>query len=617
MMEDGSRKFIKDVKAGDRLMKGMPLRGPNIVEAVSIRSAGKDMIRIQPHDIRCSPEHLIYTDSGWKMAGDIKIGDRMKTRFTFSELRIFGFWIAEGYFEGSGPWTPALSNTDMRMLDSYGKALGKFGVSLIDRGKRCYACSRHPSDTYEENHFAKFLRYMGYTSKTGALGKFIPDELQSIGSFGKKMLLRGMWDGDGTRLGTQMRYYTSSHQLRDDVTAMLDSLDVGHSVYSYKPNENRFSDIPGTSIYIHREDEGFLNHTGRFETQTVLGWAPVTSIARVRTHENLYDLSTMGESFVANNVVVHNSKSMFLKQLLHPEFGILNNGSVPMRFAGSVTEAGWTGSSDGGSGSLVSVLGLAEKFKNGIVGMEEFAALNAIMEQQHSSHLEQALAMSLFEGDVEKDLKGVTISYHTDVTLWAGNQIMNFNLSGGLFRRFFHVYWTPRLSEAEVLSKAVWLGDDKPPNRPRMLNYRAELLGISPRIHGIQEIEFTDRFKAAIAGVPHFEKSLYKAFGIGYTIMSDTNIPQKLIVDADPQLRELLDMAVMWRKQLLADPRGFQVESLLYDLEADTFPVKWSRVRELNLMFSVSYFDTDEIIRNLLRAGRVKYNSHDKTLKLA
>lgn len=311
------------------------------------------------------------------------------------------------------------------------------------------------------------------------------------------------------------------------------------------------------------------------------------------------------------------SKSMFLKQLLHPEFGILNNSSIPMRFAGSVTEAGWTGSSDGGSGSLVSVLGMAEKFKNGIVGMEEFAALNAIMEQQHSSHLEQALAMSLFEGDVEKDLKGVTISYHTDVTLWAGNQIMNFNLSGGLFRRFFHVYWTPRLSEAEVLSKAVWLGDDRPPNRPRMLNYRAELLGISPRIHNIQEIEFTDRFKAAIAGVPHFEKSLYKSFGIGYTIMSDTNIPQKLIVDADPHMRELLDVAIMWRKQLLADPRGFQVESLLYDLEADTFPVEWSRVRELNLMFSVSYFDTDEIIRNLLRAGRVKYNSHDKTLKLA
>jgi len=286
---------------------------------------------------------------------------------------------------------------------------------------------------------------------------------------------------------------------------------------------------------------------------------------------------------------------------------------------GSCTEAGWTGSSAsaGGGNNMQLVMGVAQRFKNGIVGMEEFAAIQALMESTHSAHLEQALAMSLFEGDVEKDLKGVTITYHTDITLWAGNQIMNFNLSGGLFRRFFHVYWTPRLSEARELEKAVWAGDNRTMDKPRLLNYRSELLKMSTRLPNIRKVVFTKKFQRLLAGIPHFEKNLYKNFAIGYTLMSDSHVPVELVIDSTPELAELIAIAVTWRKQLLADPRGFQVEMLMRDIGADLDPVDWSEIRELNLLFSVSYFDTDEIIRNLMRAGRVKYDSATKKLRLS
>lgn len=311
------------------------------------------------------------------------------------------------------------------------------------------------------------------------------------------------------------------------------------------------------------------------------------------------------------------SKSFFLKQLLHESYGLLNTGNIPTRFAGSVTEAGWTGSSTSNGGLISVVPGLAETYKNGIIGMEEFAALNALMQTQHSAHLEQALAMSLFEGDVAKDLKGCPIVYHTDVTLWAGNQIMNFKLSGGLFRRFFHVFWTPRLDDAEELKVATWEGDNVAGNQPRLLNYKAELMHMVSSLPHIRSVKFTDGLRVVLGDSPHFEMGLYKNLAIGYTLMRDTHVPTDLVVDVDEPLRKLLISAMIWRRQLLADPRGFQVEALLYDMGADDAEVPWSDVREKNLMFSVSYEETDGILRSLMMAGRVIYGRTRKTIKLA
>ena len=311
------------------------------------------------------------------------------------------------------------------------------------------------------------------------------------------------------------------------------------------------------------------------------------------------------------------SKSMFLKQLLNETYGLVNNGQVPVRFAGSVTEAAWTGSASSQGGVMVPEPGLAEKYKTGIVGMEEFKAITIMMESTHSSHLEQALAMSLFEGDVEKDLKGAPIAYHTDVTIWAGNQIMNFSLSGGLFRRFFQVFWTPRLSEAQEMEDAVWDGDNVPFNHTRLVNYRMELDRMTTRLKGVTKVQYSDDFRKSLHGVPHFEKSLYKCFALGYTVMSDTNLGPHLIIECPRELNELINTAIIWRKQLLADPKGYQVESLLYDLGAADEDVAWADVRDKNLLFSVSFEETDQILKTLLLSGRVKYTTSGRKLRLA
>ena len=249
---------------------------------------------------------------------------------------------------------------------------------------------------------------------------------------------------------------------------------------------------------------------------------------------------------------------------------------------------------------MVPSVGIAEEYRNGIVGMEEFAALSALMETQHSAHLEQSLALSLFEGDVVKDLKSTKIDFHTDITVWAGNQIMNFDLSGGLFRRFFHIFWSPRLDDADELKRAAWEGDNVDLNDAQLMNYRMELARMSDNINNIRRVTFSDKFKTILYAAPHFEMNLYKSFGVGYTLMGNSNVPSELIIDPDDDMIDYISNAMLWRKQLLADPQGYQVEALLYDLEADKEPVKWSDVREYNLLFSVSNEETDNILRRLI-----------------
>lgn len=431
------------------------------------------------------------------------------------------------------------------------------------------------------------------------------------------------------RIGDRLRpgfYFSGEENIVEDISIREGEKEIIH----IHPQNLRCSPEHKIATYYNgwkmagdiTTDDVLISHQvidGGKELMVRLVKSRIEKITRHKTRVPLIDISTTCSNFLANGVVVHNSKSMFLKQLLNADYGIINTGGIPTRFMGSCTEAGWTGSSlsAAGGNNMQLVMGVAQRYKDGIVGMEEFAAIQALMESTHSAHLEQALAMSLFEGEVEKDLKGVTISYHTDITLWAGNQIMNFNLSGGLFRRFFHVYWTPRLREARDLEKAVWEGDNIPPDQPRLQRYRTELMKITNVLPNIKTIEFTDKFKRLLAGVPHFEKNLYKNFGIGFTIMSDNHVPANLVVDATPELSALINQAIVWRKQLLADPRGFQVEMLLQDVGADFEPVLWSEIRELNLLFSVSYYDTDEIIRNLMRAGRVKYDPVAKKLRLS
>lgn len=312
------------------------------------------------------------------------------------------------------------------------------------------------------------------------------------------------------------------------------------------------------------------------------------------------------------------SKSLYIRSLLSRGYGLFRLGDIPMRFATSVTEAAWTGSVDGAGANAVEAEGLAKKMRRGIVGMEEFAAITTVMKQEHSKHLEQALAMSLFGGHVQKDLKNLTIDYHTDITLWAGNQVLKFDLGGGLFRRFFHIFWVPRLEEAEVIAEKIWTGDNVQLNLARLNNYRTEVDTMNERLKGVEHVSFDVNLREKLRGIAHFEQLLYKNFSLGYTIMCDTDLGDELHVELTPKLEEYLTSAIEWRKQLLADPSGYQVQCLIYDLVERTGrdDIPMQMLREKNLLYSTDYSMTGRIVKRLRARKAITVNSAADTVTL-
>jgi len=150
------------------------------------------------------------------------------------------------------------------------------------------------------------------------------------------------------------------------------------------------------------------------------------------------------------------SKSLLLKAFAFGDTSLLGNSAIPITFEGYTTEPGWVGTIKmGKEGEILESPGLAKVFATGIVAIEEFYAIAKAMQQEHSAGLESAILASLDGGEVRKRLAAGPISYHTDVTLWAGIQHVRFDLSAGLGRRLFFLLWNPTSSEISSI-KISW-----------------------------------------------------------------------------------------------------------------------------------------------------------------
>lgn len=307
------------------------------------------------------------------------------------------------------------------------------------------------------------------------------------------------------------------------------------------------------------------------------------------------------------------SKSLFIKQAIDPDYGLLNagiykalDGSPGMRYAGYCTEARWTGSSKQEEGSVVEDMGLAKKYQYGIIGMEEFAAITNAMKQSHSNHMEQSFALSLFDGDVYKDLKGITLDYHTDVTLFAGNQIMRFNLGGGIFSRFLHMFWVPSLAEVRKIGEMIWEGDNLESDTTRLHNYRKELHIQHKNLKAVRRIEFNDDVKEFLIGMPHYEQLLYRNLILGYNIMKDSNIPERLDIHMDEDIAKHVNRAKEWRMQLISDPIGYQIMGSVIDLGGMDDYVPYEQVVDTNLIYSTPRALSSKVIQSMIHDGRLK-----------
>lgn len=262
-------------------------------------------------------------------------------------------------------------------------------------------------------------------------------------------------------------------------------------------------------------------------------------------------------------------KSFLMKILTNEQYGVLNapdgNGKpvVPMRFESMVTEGGWTGSyTKDQKGATIAAPGLAQEFSSGIVCFEEFSAMTQTMKQQHSSTLDAALLTSLAEGEVRKRMVSGSISYETNITLWAGTQQGRFDLASGLGRRLFFVNWVPSIREANELKEAFWAGMNIPLDKPDLTKLRTKVCTTVEKINKVVSVQFDPQIKDFLMGVPHFEHSLFTRFCLGYHLMT-SRFGRDVYVTADDSMKNLLSEAIGYREHLLASAEGDQVIQIL------------------------------------------------------
>jgi len=302
------------------------------------------------------------------------------------------------------------------------------------------------------------------------------------------------------------------------------------------------------------------------------------------------------------------SKSFFMKQCFSESVGILNTPSIKTIFQGSCTEAGFVGTIEKNKGKPVKRMGLAEEYKDGIVAIEEFTAITKVLEQKHSLTFEAQLNSALFGGEVHKRLASGSINYRTNVTLIAGTQIAKFDISGGLGRRLCYIYWVPAPRDFRTLIDAVREGTNIPLDQKSLIEYRNSLMSLQRALDQIQSVTFSRDLYDFFDGRPHFEHLLYRKMALGYNLFVHP-VSRNYEVVLDARLKTLIKNAMRWRDELLADPEGSQVLTILK--RRGGIMSKEDLQTEL-LKYSINWESSSYIIDKLLRLRKIRWTRGGK-----
>ena len=661
-MSDGTRKPIETINVNDEvysLDEHWKLNPSTVTDTFKQLGDIQETILEHGYSIKSTPNHPLRTLNGWVEAKDLKIGDEIAVSMRYPKqdneydediAAMLGLFTANGSFENMRFYT-----IDKVVVSEAKRIVQKWGLDVYPTRDRGYDYVIKAKIYNNKNKLKDIFRELMGTRDLGKITrkrKFIPDEIFRSSNKIIATYIRWLFT-DGYADDTLICLKQKNRRMLDDVRELLKRFNIVSFIDS---SNERLSICSLESKRIFMENIGFvgvhsdqtfrdkksLGRTGDRissdfwdikELDNVKSWneirvksgLSVGSYRRVRNQPTHKTVGVIAE-FIDSEPLRDLSRAdiMFLRvkdKNVLPQTWVYNiSVDTPNFVADGIithnTEARWTGSTKQEEGETVRDIGIAENFKRGIIGMEEFAAITAAMKQSHSSHMEQSFALSLFDGDVYKDLKGHTLDYHTDVTLFAGNQVMRFNLGGGIFSRFLHIFWIPSMKEVRKIAELIWEGNNLPSDTVRLANYRKELVVQYENLTKVRHMEFAEDVKDYLIMMPHYEQLLYKNLIVGYTVMKDSNIPKNLNIHMDTRIRDYIDRAREWRRQLISDPLGYQIIGSIMDLGGLENYVPIEQVIDTNLVYSTPRALTVKVINNMMNDFRLKFSGEKNAVKI-
>jgi len=291
------------------------------------------------------------------------------------------------------------------------------------------------------------------------------------------------------------------------------------------------------------------------------------------------------------------SKTFWQEQYLRGAWAILEGTSIHHGFEGSTTEAGFVGSADMRDGEAVITPGLANIYKRGIVGFEEFSALTAMMKSQHSRQLDAALLLALDKGYVVKRLRAGAIRYKTDVTLWVGTQPSRFDLTSGLGRRFYYLLLIPARKDREEIREAMWRGWNVKMDKDRTTEIRGKIDELYDGLMMVKRVSINAEIRPFFQKLKlyPYEEPLFLRTIIGYKVATE-DFDKELVIDLDERIRKILVEQRICRKEIMRGPELTECIMILHE-----FGNKMSQkqFRDELLAFGVDYRRSAELMKEL------------------
>lgn len=324
LLSDGRWIKIKDIRPGDEIFTTNDNYRKKNQKVIAVWDKGiKDVVKIKMrggYELKVTPDHKIWTNKGWKKAGELKTGDRLYSPyFNFNgrntiENRLaflLGAWIGDGWMNGS-------------IFISCANE-----ILLNDISNKVQKISHKERYDYRivDDELRELLVNTGLSDKH-AKDKFIPDFIFSE-STNQIELLKGLYATDGWFANHTVGYGTTSKRLANDLRFLLDNLGIKAGIYEKKPqnkkwnkqwfvlitqknNVKRFCELVPVESKTEAQQKVYseaLRRIGKCKCKEFLKKNTrriVKSIEPVG-QAKVYDLSIEGEhSFICNGVRVSN-----------------------------------------------------------------------------------------------------------------------------------------------------------------------------------------------------------------------------------------------------------------------------------------------------------------------
>jgi len=209
--------------------------------------------------LKVTPDHKVFTDFGWRKAGDLRAGDRVARArqvggfgtampVSAEQARLLGYLIGDGYVGGKTP--VCFTNVQEQLYEDAAAIAASLGCDAHPRGIEAWFSHRKG----EKNGVLELARWAGIWGHLAPTKRipppfFAPDISAEIVA----NLIFGLLETDGyvSREQTgaiRVGYATTSEQLAHQLHWLLLRWGIASSVRSYDPTSQRPSIIKGRKV---------------------------------------------------------------------------------------------------------------------------------------------------------------------------------------------------------------------------------------------------------------------------------------------------------------------------------------------------------------------------------